>query len=150
MAASAMQSLQLFVLVLVSLLYIAMRLLRMRTARLQGRDFTIGFFHPHCNSGGGGERVLWQYVRILQQSAPDARILIYTGDAESAEEILAKTKERFGLTIDAARVKFVRLRLRRLAAAESWPRFTLLVSHRVLRDEHQLRVCRRGSSPKNA
>ena len=21
---------------------------------------SVGFFHPYCNAGGGGERVLWQ------------------------------------------------------------------------------------------
>ena len=26
----------------------------------------IGFFHPYCNAGGGGERVLWIAIRALQ------------------------------------------------------------------------------------
>jgi len=26
----------------------------------------IGFFHPYCNAGGGGERVLWIAVQALQ------------------------------------------------------------------------------------
>lgn len=30
--------------------------------------FTIGFFHPFCNSGGGGERVLWSAVKTIQDS----------------------------------------------------------------------------------
>lgn len=30
-------------------------------------SFTIGFFHPFCNSGGGGERVLWSAVKALQE-----------------------------------------------------------------------------------
>ena len=30
--------------------------------------FTIGFFHPFCYSGGGGERVLWSAVKILQDT----------------------------------------------------------------------------------
>lgn len=29
--------------------------------------FTIGFFHPFCHSGGGGERVLWSAIQILQK-----------------------------------------------------------------------------------
>lgn len=28
--------------------------------------FTVGFFHPFCNSGGGGERVLWSAVKVIQ------------------------------------------------------------------------------------
>ena len=27
--------------------------------------FIIGFFHPHCSSGGGGERVLWKAIQAL-------------------------------------------------------------------------------------
>ena len=27
--------------------------------------FVIGFFHPHCSSGGGGERVLWKAIQAL-------------------------------------------------------------------------------------
>ena len=27
---------------------------------------TVGFFHPYCNAGGGGERVLWVAIRALQ------------------------------------------------------------------------------------
>ena len=25
----------------------------------------VGFFHPYCSSGGGGERVLWKIVQVL-------------------------------------------------------------------------------------
>ena len=27
----------------------------------------VGFFHPYCNAGGGGERVLWVAIRALQR-----------------------------------------------------------------------------------
>lgn len=27
----------------------------------------IGIFHPYCNAGGGGERVLWAVVKALQK-----------------------------------------------------------------------------------
>ena len=27
---------------------------------------TVAFFHPYCNAGGGGERVLWCAIRSLQ------------------------------------------------------------------------------------
>ena len=30
------------------------------------KPVTIGFFHPYCNAGGGGERVLWTAIRALQ------------------------------------------------------------------------------------
>ena len=28
---------------------------------------TVGFFHPYCNAGGGGERVLWTAIRAIQK-----------------------------------------------------------------------------------
>ncbi|KAL7545124.1 hypothetical protein ACHAWF_014491 [Thalassiosira exigua] len=27
--------------------------------------FVVGFFHPHCSAGGGGERVLWKSIEAL-------------------------------------------------------------------------------------
>lgn len=31
----------------------------------ESRLLHIGFFHPYCNAGGGGERVLWCAIRAL-------------------------------------------------------------------------------------
>lgn len=51
------------------LLVLAVRLWlqRNRNAR-RARDGrpTVAFFHPYCNAGGGGERVLWCALRALQ------------------------------------------------------------------------------------
>jgi alpha-1,2-mannosyltransferase len=107
------------------LLLLLLYSLRVRSIRRQRGQFTVGFFHPFCNSGGGGERVLWQYVRHLQSADPSQRILIYTGDAEPAAEILQRCQERFGLRVEPT-VEFVRLRLRFLVTAAAWPRFTLV------------------------
>jgi alpha-1,2-mannosyltransferase len=30
--------------------------------------FTVGFLHPFCHSGGGGERVLWSAIKALQDA----------------------------------------------------------------------------------
>jgi alpha-1,2-mannosyltransferase len=27
----------------------------------------VGIFHPYCNAGGGGERVLWAAIKALQE-----------------------------------------------------------------------------------
>src|SRR6056300_1172520 len=27
--------------------------------------FVVGFFHPRCSAGGGGERVLWKSIQAL-------------------------------------------------------------------------------------
>ncbi|KAH0023770.1 hypothetical protein KCU78_g5302, partial [Aureobasidium melanogenum] len=40
----------------------------------------IAFFHPFCNAGGGGERVLWAAVRATQERYPKALCAVYTGD----------------------------------------------------------------------
>src|ERR1051326_4982599 len=32
----------------------------------------VGFFHPFCNAGGGGERVLWAAIRATQHRWPEA------------------------------------------------------------------------------
>ena len=29
-------------------------------------ETVVAFFHPYCNSGGGGERVLWAAVSAIQ------------------------------------------------------------------------------------
>lgn len=30
------------------------------------KPLLVGFFHPYCNAGGGGERVLWVSIRAIQ------------------------------------------------------------------------------------
>ena len=45
----------------------------------------VGFFHPYCDAGGGGERVLWTGVRALGKRFPAAKIIVYTGDVEVME-----------------------------------------------------------------
>lgn len=31
------------------------------------KQTSVAIFHPYCNAGGGGERVLWCAVRALQK-----------------------------------------------------------------------------------
>jgi hypothetical protein len=54
------------------------------------RPLLVGFFHPYCNAGGGGERVLWTAVKALQMkySTDQVRIFIYTGDIEVPPETI--------------------------------------------------------------
>jgi alpha-1,2-mannosyltransferase len=88
----------------------------------------IGFFHPYCNDGGGGERVLWCAIQALLLANKGIRIAIFTGDHERGDEILSKAKERFGISIadPEGRIIFVRLRSRFLLEARCYPAFTLL------------------------
>lgn len=58
-----------------------------------GWDGVVGFFHPFCNAGGGGERVLWAAVRATQQRWPKAKCVIYTGDHDASKDaILARVE----------------------------------------------------------
>ena len=96
--------------------------------RARKRRGVTAFFHPYCNDGGGGERVLWCAVQALLERNPDLIVAIFTGDKEPKTEILSKAKERFSidLTEHRARIKFVRIRCRALLQASCYPVATLL------------------------
>jgi len=88
---------------------------------------TLGLFHPYCNDGGGGERVLWLLVQSLQthQKAHQFEIIVYSGDVDfSGEEILKKAEDRFGIRL--APVRFVPLYTRTLVEKKWYPRFTMI------------------------
>lgn len=55
-----------------------------------GRDWegVVGFFHPFCNAGGGGERVLWAAIRATQKRWPKAVCVVYTGDHDVNKEAM--------------------------------------------------------------
>ncbi|KAJ8679055.1 hypothetical protein QAD02_014842 [Eretmocerus hayati] len=87
---------------------------------------TIGIFHPYCNAGGGGERVLWAAVQALQTKCKDAQICIYTGDLDSdREKILNNVKKVFNMEI-GRNVNFVYLFQRKWVESRRYPHFTLL------------------------
>ncbi|KAF9489586.1 mannosyltransferase [Pleurotus eryngii] len=87
----------------------------------------VGFFHPYCNAGGGGERVLWTAIAAMQHSDPNLLFVVYSGDIDaSKEEIIAKAKSRFAITLDPSSLHFVFLKSRVLVESKTWPYFTLL------------------------
>ncbi|KAF9968975.1 asparagine-linked glycosylation protein [Actinomortierella ambigua] len=86
----------------------------------------IGFFHPYCNAGGGGERVLWTAIREIQERYPRVVSVVYTGDTESKEEIITKVKSRFNIELDPNMLEFEYLKHRKWVEGTQWPRFTLL------------------------
>ncbi|KAJ9650228.1 asparagine-linked glycosylation protein, partial [Neophaeococcomyces mojaviensis] len=47
----------------------------------------IGFFHPFCNAGGGGERVLWAAIEATQRKYPKAICAVYTGDHDIERDV---------------------------------------------------------------
>lgn len=90
--------------------------------------YHVALFHPYCNAGGGGERVLWCAVRALQSKCRDVMIVIYSGDADtSGERILQNAHDTFNIAVDARRVQFVFLRRRAWVEAVHYPYFTLLM-----------------------
>ena len=63
---------------------------------------TVAFFHPYCNAGGGGERVLWVAIKAIQERYPDIRCVVYTGDYDSSgPAILAKALSSFQVRLYA-------------------------------------------------
>ncbi|KAL1879995.1 hypothetical protein VTK73DRAFT_6385 [Phialemonium thermophilum] len=86
----------------------------------------VGFFHPFCNAGGGGERVLWAAIRATQDRWPSAKCIVYTGDHDvNKDMILARVRERFNIHLHAPTVTFLYLTTRRWVLASTWPYFTL-------------------------
>lgn len=95
--------------------------------KFEGEQPSWGFFHPYCNAGGGGERVLWAAVRAVQQKYPDHHCVVYTGDVDvRGEDILDNAEKRFNIKIQKSSVHFVFLQRRNLVEARIYPVFTLL------------------------
>jgi len=106
-------------------------ILRVMASRVKGKqtssEVSIGFFHPYCNAGGGGERVLWCAVRAVQIRYPAIKILVYTGDTDAAPDmILSKARDRFNMDIPDANLEFVYLHKRRFVESQFYPHFTIL------------------------
>lgn len=114
---------------LVVVLLILRRVLRQRhnLAHAGKKDaLSIAFFHPYCNAGGGGERVLWAAIQAIHTKYPHARCIVYTGDVEAKpEDILAKATHRFNIKLDGP-VEFIYLKTRLLMEPYLYPYFTLL------------------------
>ena len=90
-------------------------------------DGVVGFFHPFCNAGGGGERVLWAAIRATQSQWPKAVCVVYTGDHDATKEtILERVKIRFNIHLHPPSVVFLYLSTRRYVLASMYPHFTLL------------------------
>jgi len=118
-----------FITALAALLgFLALKVLASRVKAAQdGSEVTVGFFHPYCNAGGGGERVLWCAVRAVQVRYPAAKILVYTGDTDAAPDmILSKARDRFNMQIPDTNLQFIYLHKRRYVEAQYYPHFTML------------------------
>lgn len=90
------------------------------------RTTTIGFFHPYCNAGGGGEKVLWCAIRSLQTRYDFVKCVVYTGDIHcNPADIIKRVKDHFDIDIKRP-VHFVYLNRRRWVEADCYPILTLL------------------------
>ncbi|KAI8116866.1 GDP-Man:Man(3)GlcNAc(2)-PP-Dol alpha-1,2-mannosyltransferase isoform X1 [Lucilia cuprina] len=118
-----------FALCLIIALYFLRQYLKSRKANLETRNpkVNVGFFHPYCNAGGGGERVLWCAVRSIQAKYDNVKVVIYTGDIESSpSSILEKVNNVFNINLEKENITFVYLKFRHLVEAKRYPVFTLL------------------------
>ncbi|MCJ1279103.1 asparagine-linked glycosylation protein [Puttea exsequens] len=87
----------------------------------------IGFLHPFCNAGGGGERVLWAAIKATQQRWPNAICAVYTGDHNALKDnILERVNQRFNIHLHPPTVVFLYLDTRHWVLSTTWPHFTLL------------------------
>lgn len=63
----------------------------LKQAGLTNTAVVHGFFHPYCNAGGGGERVLWTCVQATLREYANAFCVVYSGDTDAtAEEIIQR------------------------------------------------------------
>lgn len=86
-----------------------------------------GFFHPYCNAGGGGEKVLWKAVDSTLSRNPQNIAVIYTGDTDAdRDQILENVCSRFDYELDKDRIVFIYLKRRKYVDSKMWPHFTLL------------------------
>ncbi len=86
-----------------------------------------GFFHPFCNAGGGGERVLWEAIVSTLANNKRHICVIYTGDSAPATQILDNVKNHFGIDlIGESRVVFIYLTKRSWVEGRNWKHFTLI------------------------
>lgn len=93
----------------------------------------IAFFHPYCNNGGGGERVLWIMISSILKNIDlhdKTKIVVYTGDInKSKDQILENVKNHFQIDFtsnDCLRIKFIYIRSRFLLEAKYYRVCTML------------------------
>lgn len=95
------------------------------TSKRNSRIF--GFFHPYCNAGGGGEKVLWKAVETTLKHDPNNIVVIYTGDKDvTVQAILDNVTKRFDYKLDTDRIVFIFLDNRKYVDSKTWPHFTLI------------------------
>lgn len=113
-------------LILLKLLILWKTRRRIRKLGFLGRPVVVGFFHPHCAAAGGGERVLWHCIHVLQKRYSFVRCVVYTGDVDTRKEILDVVQDRFKLVLHESSVEFIYLKRRSWVEAHRWTSYTIL------------------------
>ncbi len=100
---------------------------------LNPKEKIVGFFHPYCDSGGGGERVLWVMIDAMLHDSDlrtRNRICLYTASTATKDSILNHVKSTFGIDLCAEtlsnRIHFVRIRCTTLLEARWYPVATMI------------------------
>ncbi|KAH7645900.1 GDP-Man:Man(3)GlcNAc(2)-PP-Dol alpha-1,2-mannosyltransferase-like protein [Dermatophagoides farinae] len=111
-------------------LYVGYKHEQIRTRyAINGNGKVVAFFHPFCNAGGGGERVMWSAIKALHQRYPQHCYIIYSDNYNVQPlTIVRKASQTFqlDLAVEEMKVHFIQLRLCWLLLAKYYPIFTLL------------------------
>jgi len=112
------------------ILYLPSRESKIKELIKKNEIVKIGFFHPFCFSGGGGEKVLWVGIDTILKRYNNFNITIYVKKTElSKKQILEKVKNQFNLDIEESRINFVELFTWKLTVAETYPVLRLLLQN---------------------
>lgn len=93
----------------------------------------IAFFHPYCDGGGGGERVLWIAIEsILKSTDKDTVIAIYNGGTKELGGLLKTVEKQFKIdlrsnTSYSSRLKLININTRFLLEARWYPVATMVL-----------------------
>lgn len=104
-----------------------MRIKERKLTRRKRDGANVAFFHPYCNAGGGGERVLWVAIKAVLARYPDSNIHIYTVETAEPQTIIDRAQNQFNVKVDKTKINFIRLSMRRAIEAKTYPYFTLLL-----------------------
>ena len=122
-------SVQLFF-TLITCLFVLWFFKQTRLAARSPNKTVVAFFHPFCECGGGGERVLWQSVELLlsEQATHPVTVIIISGATQKNTEILASVTKNFGIFLeDEENLVIYRTLGREVLDGKAHPRFTLLM-----------------------
>lgn len=105
-----------FVALALVILIMAMCFVNNRKRKVLREEFRakkiIGFYHPFTNACGGGEKVLFLALKAIEEIAEkyNAKVVVYTVEDASAEEIIQKAADRFNFNL---RLEFQLIRIKK-------------------------------------